>query len=102
LSKFKWGHSFYEVNKELLEIYSACSNGSEVVTKQNEYLLNEKEARCEISDKKIDFPPSDSDESSDEEKNCNIFEEEIIKSDLNEDKDSNLENSIKDLEINTT
>lgn len=45
LNKFKWGHSFYEVNHELLEIYSKCKDGAEVVQKQIEYLNNEKLTR---------------------------------------------------------
>ena len=38
LQKFKWGHSFYEVNQELLEKYARCKDSSEVVTAQKEYL----------------------------------------------------------------
>ena len=38
LQKFKWGHSFYEVNEELLEKYSRCKDSAEVVTAQKEYL----------------------------------------------------------------
>ena len=38
LDKFKWGHSFYEVNKDLLDLYAKCKDGSEVVQKQNEYI----------------------------------------------------------------
>ncbi|RNA17727.1 ribosome biogenesis TSR3 -like protein [Brachionus plicatilis] len=45
LGKFKWGHSFYEVNEELLIMYASCKDGSEVVQKQNEFLKNEKESR---------------------------------------------------------
>lgn len=45
LGKFKWGHSFYEVNEELLEMYAKCKDGTEVVQKQNEFLQKEKESR---------------------------------------------------------
>jgi pre-rRNA-processing protein TSR3 len=38
LDKFKWGHSFYEVNKDLLDLYAKCKDGAEVVQKQNEYI----------------------------------------------------------------
>ena len=38
LQKFKWGHSFYEVNQELLEKYARCKDSAEVVTAQKEYL----------------------------------------------------------------
>ena len=45
LSKFKWGHSFYEVNQELLDMYAACKDGAEVVAKQIEFLKKEKAER---------------------------------------------------------
>lgn len=38
LSKFKWGKSFISLNQELLDIYAACKNSSEVVAAQNSYL----------------------------------------------------------------
>ena len=34
LSKFKWGHSFTDVNAELLEMYSTCKTSTEVVESQ--------------------------------------------------------------------
>ena len=45
LGKFKWGHSFFEVNQELLDMYASCKNGAEVVAKQIEFLKQEKEDR---------------------------------------------------------
>lgn len=41
LSKFRWGHTFLELNEEPLERYSACENSTEVVAVQNEYLAPE-------------------------------------------------------------
>ncbi|KAL9652201.1 hypothetical protein ABK040_013970 [Willaertia magna] len=38
LGKFKWGHSFIELNKELLDAYCKCENSSEVVKVQQEFL----------------------------------------------------------------
>jgi pre-rRNA-processing protein TSR3 len=38
LNKFKWGHSFYSVNKHLLKKYSKCRDSAEVVSVQNSYL----------------------------------------------------------------
>jgi hypothetical protein len=49
LSKFKWGHSFYEVNQELLDIYAECKNGAECVQKQVEFLKKEKEDKEKFS-----------------------------------------------------
>lgn len=38
LKKFKWGHTFYEVNRELLEKYAKCKDSTEVVATQKEHL----------------------------------------------------------------
>ena len=38
MDKFKWGHTFFEVNGELLDTYAACKNSSEVVAAQQEHL----------------------------------------------------------------
>ncbi|GFR50534.1 hypothetical protein Agub_g12804, partial [Astrephomene gubernaculifera] len=38
LSRFKWGHSFFSTNAELLSRYAACANAAEVIAAQNEYL----------------------------------------------------------------
>lgn len=38
LDRFKWGHTFYEVNNDLLQKYAACTNSVEVVAAQNAYL----------------------------------------------------------------
>lgn len=45
LSKFKWGHSFLTLNKELLDLYASCKNSSEVVEAQNSYLAKEQQER---------------------------------------------------------
>ena len=45
LAKFKWGHSFFEVNEQLLEMYASCKDGAEVVAKQIEFLKSEKKER---------------------------------------------------------
>ncbi|EFC39753.1 DUF367 domain-containing protein [Naegleria gruberi] len=45
LAKFKWGHSFIELNYDLLEAYSQCKNSAEVVAVQQDYITKlEKEA----------------------------------------------------------
>ncbi|RZC37883.1 DUF367 and/or RLI domain containing protein [Asbolus verrucosus] len=38
LNKFSWGHSFIELNKDILEIYSNCSDSQSVVFQQNKYI----------------------------------------------------------------
>lgn len=42
LSKFRWGHTFLELNDEPLKRYAACKNSAEVVAVQAEYLDREK------------------------------------------------------------
>lgn len=43
LDKFSWGHSFIDLNEELLEVYSNCSNSQSVVKAQNDYIKQEQE-----------------------------------------------------------
>ncbi|KAM0936878.1 putative 16S/18S rRNA aminocarboxypropyltransferase Tsr3 [Dioscorea sansibarensis] len=38
LGKFKWGHSFLSLNRDLLKAYSNCENGSKIISVQNEWL----------------------------------------------------------------
>ncbi|KAL6008887.1 hypothetical protein ACLOJK_022113 [Asimina triloba] len=40
LSKFKWGHSFLTLNRELLKAYSNCENSSDIISVQNSWLSN--------------------------------------------------------------
>ncbi|KAN0055723.1 hypothetical protein ACTA71_011609 [Dictyostelium dimigraforme] len=46
LGGFKWGSSFYKVNKDLFEKYILCTNSQEVVQIQNEFI-----AKCEQDQK---------------------------------------------------
>nr|XP_012220128.1 PREDICTED: ribosome biogenesis protein TSR3 homolog [Linepithema humile] len=65
LGKFSWGHSFLELNSELLEKYAFCANSEEVIAVQKEFL---DKAWQEKLDRlaQPDFPPSDT-ESEEEE-----------------------------------
>ena len=38
LSKFNWGHSFLELNKEPLEEYATAKNSAEIVEIQSHYI----------------------------------------------------------------
>ena len=40
LSRFKWGASFYKVNRELLDQYMDCQSSTEVISVQQEYLAS--------------------------------------------------------------
>lgn len=66
LSKFKWGKTFININKELLDKYAACKNSTEVVGVQNKYLEELDEEACRERDE-IDLPPSESEEEEEEE-----------------------------------
>ena len=85
----------YEVNKELLDIYAKCSTGAEVVQKQNEFLLNEKQARLKAVNKS-DFPPSESENSDDdyeeeEEETCVSSKSPSHSKSLSKDPNNNVE-----------
>lgn len=41
LKGFKWGESFFQLNREMLERYSQCRNSSEIVGAQKEFLPEE-------------------------------------------------------------
>ena len=38
LNKFKWGHSFKELNLDILKKYHACATSAEIIETQNEYM----------------------------------------------------------------
>merc|ERR1712059_226708 len=75
LSRFKWGSTFLDINKELLDTYTQCKDGVEVVEAQNMYLGKERERVDAVKERKarsgvgynddMDLPPSGS--SSEEE-----------------------------------
>ncbi|KAG9390264.1 ribosome biogenesis protein TSR3 [Carpediemonas membranifera] len=48
MSRFKWGHAFFQLNNELLERYSACTTSEEVIEAQRQYMeqaVREREER---------------------------------------------------------
>lgn len=96
LGKFKWGHSFYEVNYDLLEMYRQCKDGAECVAKQTEFLKNEETERkkkTNIEDffdiesnsfnpnrKNSDMPPTESSSEYESEEELDSRGNTIIKS----------------------
>ncbi|CAL2266610.1 unnamed protein product [Prunus armeniaca] len=38
LGKFKWGHGFLSLNRELLKAYSKCENSADIISVQNDWL----------------------------------------------------------------
>lgn len=49
MAKFKWGHSFWQLNGELLERYAACRTPDEVIMVQNEVMSS---LRQELRDRR--------------------------------------------------
>lgn len=45
LSKFKWGHGFLSLNREILDAYKACNTGAEVIKVQNDWLSTQANSR---------------------------------------------------------
>ena len=43
LSKFSWGPTFIEINREILDTYADCSDAEDVIAKQNAYIQQLKE-----------------------------------------------------------
>lgn len=92
LKKFKWGHTFYEVNEELLEKYAKCKDSADVVAAQKEYLeqleVEHNRPKQDLTDIDMDLehcnpnrrvgelPPSDSSDDSEEEEDDDEKEEE--------------------------
>lgn len=92
LKKFKWGHTFYEVNEELLEKYAKCKDSADVVAAQKEYLeqleVEHNKPKQDLTDIDMDLehcnpnrrvgelPPSDSSDDSEEEEDDDEEEEE--------------------------
>lgn len=62
LSKFSWGHSFLELNEELLGRYQKCKSSQEVLDEQNKYL---EESRNLKKDDRDMWPTSSSESETD-------------------------------------
>lgn len=45
LGKFSWGHSFIELNSELLESYAACNSSEEIIAAQERFLVKARQER---------------------------------------------------------
>lgn len=65
LSKFSWGHSFLELNEEILELYSQCKSSEEILEVQKKYL---EDCEKERENKNVDdmWPTTSESESEDE------------------------------------
>lgn len=63
MSKFSWGHSFLELNSEVLELYASCTDSKSVLEAQENYLQS---AREDTDDRPM-WPPTDSESSETDE-----------------------------------
>ncbi|XP_013196329.2 18S rRNA aminocarboxypropyltransferase [Amyelois transitella] len=61
LSKFSWGHSFLELNSEVLDLYAACTDSKSVIEAQTKFL----ESAQKEQDTRPMWPPSESESESD-------------------------------------
>lgn len=58
LGKFSWGHSFLELNSELLEKYALCKNTEEVIAVQEKFLADAWHEKLNKQSKDIVYPVS--------------------------------------------
>lgn len=65
LSKFKWGSAFFDINKEIIDIYSECRTRSELVSAQSDYLEKCHNDNKLNQDRILDMPPSSSESEED-------------------------------------
>lgn len=65
LSKFKWGSAFFEINKEILDVYSSCKTSEELIAAQSTYLDKCREDNALNQNRVLDMPPGSSEESED-------------------------------------
>ncbi|KAJ4820314.1 hypothetical protein LUZ62_032880 [Rhynchospora pubera] len=75
LSKFKWGHSFLSLNRELLKAYSHCENGSDIINVQNSWLSQNSKISTPVSSSD-DGQSSEQDQKAKAETECESEEDD--------------------------
>eukprot|EP00929_Paragymnodinium_shiwhaense_P080931 TRINITY_DN42248_c0_g1_i1.p1 TRINITY_DN42248_c0_g1~~TRINITY_DN42248_c0_g1_i1.p1 ORF type:complete len:482 (-),score=155.33 TRINITY_DN42248_c0_g1_i1:55-1440(-) len=85
LSAFRWGEEFLKINMELFAAYSAAADAAAVRRVEAEMLAQKKAEQAERkANTDLDLPPSDSDESGDEDEAAGCADEEEKKLDGDE------------------
>lgn len=67
LSKFTWGHSFLELNEELLALYANCKSSAEILEVQQKYLDDSEKERANRRNADDMWPTSSSESESEED-----------------------------------
>ncbi|XP_050205551.1 uncharacterized protein LOC126655411 [Mercurialis annua] len=67
LGKFKWGHAFLSVNRELLKAYSECENSADIISVQNDWLSQTSQVPKAIADGEVAETSKEDGSSSDSE-----------------------------------
>ncbi|KAL8472039.1 hypothetical protein ACS0TY_029315 [Phlomoides rotata] len=70
LSKFKWGHAFLSLNRELLKAYSKCQNGADMIVVQNEWLSQQTSRTPDDSSQRKGDPSESKNDNSDGSSSC--------------------------------
>eukprot|EP00257_Ricinus_communis_P021284 XP_015580731.1 ribosome biogenesis protein TSR3 homolog [Ricinus communis] len=68
LNKFKWGHAFLSLNRELLKAYSECENSADIISVQNGWLSQQSKVPKAV-------PDSEEAETSKDEGSCSDSED---------------------------
>uniref|UniRef100_A0A2P2L9M9 18S rRNA aminocarboxypropyltransferase n=1 Tax=Rhizophora mucronata TaxID=61149 RepID=A0A2P2L9M9_RHIMU len=50
LGKFKWGHAFLSLNRQLLKAYAECENSSDIISVQNTWLSQQRQVPKTVVD----------------------------------------------------
>jgi len=48
LAKFKWGHAFYDVNRDILDMYAACDTADDVSAAEKRHLEELQRSDAEV------------------------------------------------------
>ncbi|XP_038069534.1 18S rRNA aminocarboxypropyltransferase-like [Patiria miniata] len=114
LKRFKWGPGFYQLNKDVLESYAACKNGTEVVEAQKAWMvkleqedalrattdlmnIDMEQETCNLNRQpQYDMPDLDDDDSDDEDDENESGDEEDVQESKDDVNDNDEDNDVKD------